>query len=198
MEERASWRSVVQLNLVRNVNDTLDHLAREMSAVSLPDHDHHDSDYSSDDLEMIDTKSTKDMPPLKFTEKHRLLKLRLGPLRGVQRDLERGLGAASSEVYSTSVTTAAPFEHYSGRRACHEFSINSSNGWKSALTKFRTMRTARPAIGPGSQRKMNDNESGITEIIASCRDDMMAIWKDPTVRETLSRHKARIEDSPGL
>ena len=197
-QERSSWRSVIQLNLVRNVNDTLDHLSKEMTVVSFQTHDYQDSDYSSDGLETIDTKSTADVPPLNFTEKHRLLRLRLGPLRGVQTDLERGLGAASSEVYSTTVTSAAPFEKYSGRRQCNEFSINSSNGWKTALDKFRNMRTARPAIGPGSQRKANDTEDETTEIIASCRDDMKAIWEDSVVQEVLSRRKARIQDSPGL
>ncbi|RDB17773.1 Guanine nucleotide-binding protein alpha-4 subunit [Hypsizygus marmoreus] len=190
-EERASWRAVIQLNLVRNVNQILDHLTQEMTGQSVE----HPSDDSSEDLH---ARRAPKLPPLRFKEKHRLLKMRLGPLSGVQTDLERNLGAASTELYTTSVTTAAPFDHAVNRRALQEFSINSTNGWKTALDKFRTMRTTRPENGSGSTRKMKDNEDDISEVIASCKDDIKAIWEDPLVKEMLNRRKVRIEDTPGF
>jgi len=138
------------------------------------------------------------LPPLRFKEKHRLLKLRLGPLTAVQSDLERKLGEGATEPHSTSgLTTAAPFDPTHNRRALQEFSINSSNGWKSALDKFRTLRPARTEA-PGSQRKGKDRDDDVSDIIASCRDDIKSIWEDSTVKEMLSRRKVRIEDSAGL
>ena len=192
-EERASWRSVIQLNLVRNVNEILEHLTQEMSGVM---YDPHADDESIEEVPV--RRNVNTLPPLRFKEKHRLLKLRLGPLTGVQSDLEQKLGAGATELYTSSgIMTAAPFDPAQNRRALQEFSVNSSNGWKSALDKFRTMRSARPET-LGSLRKGKDREDDVSDIIASCRDDIKAIWEDPTVKEMLGRRKVRIEDSAGL
>lgn len=153
------------------------------------------TDSSSDDSNSPVTRTSK-LPQLKFKEKHRLLQLRLGPLRQVQTDLEQRLGSAATEPNFTNVTQAAPFD--SGRRALKEFSINSTNGWKSALDKFRAARAVRPDTGPGSLRKLKSKEDETSEVIAGCRDDMKALWEDLVIREMLSRRKTRIEDSAGL
>ncbi|KAF8889105.1 guanine nucleotide binding protein, alpha subunit [Infundibulicybe gibba] len=179
-EERASWRAVIQLNL-----GIL--------------HDRHNSDDSFEDIRI--SRAAKALPPIRFKEKHRLLKMRLGPLHGVQRDLESRLGDGSTELYTTSVNTAAPFDRPPpNRRALQEFSINSSNGWKSALDKFRTLRSTRtesPNAG-SARRKSKDKDDEISEVIASCREDIKAIWEDPLIQEMLTRRKARLEDSPGF
>ncbi|KAG6889694.1 hypothetical protein C0995_015442 [Termitomyces sp. Mi166 len=192
-EERASWRAVIQLNLVRNVNCIIEHLNQEMAGYV----DGHNSDDSSDEVQIVRRKA-KALPPLRFREHHRLLRLRLTSLARVQQDLERKLGEASTEVHTTPYMTAAPFEHApSNRRALQEFSINSNNGWKSALVKLRPMRTARPEVGE-DQRKAQDVEDDIAEVLDASKDDIKALWEDPVVTEMLTRRKARIEDSPGF
>ena len=190
-EERAAWRAVIFLNLVRNVNVVLDHLNAEMS--DLP----YNPDDSQDDLHR--PRPPRALPRLKFTEQHRLLIKKLGPLTSVQKDLEHRLGTATAEINSTTVTIAAPFEvSPTNRRALQEFSINSSNGWKSALSKFRPMRTQRPENEPGLTRRIQEAEDDIVEIIARCRDEIKSLWDDSIVREMLNRRKVRVEDSPGL
>lgn len=37
-----------------------------------------------------------------------------------------------------------------------------------------------------------------TEVICHCREEMMALWEDPMVREVLRRRKVRVEESPGF
>ena len=155
------------------------------------------------------------LPRLKFSEKHRLLKDRLEPLTTVQDCLESNLGAASLDPHSSSALGAAAFEeHNSGRRPLQEFSINSSNGWKTALEKFRTLRSAPappPRVDPvtlndasspvnatATANKTRLSEDDIAEIIASCRDDIKSLWDDDIVTETLIRRKVRLEDGPGL
>jgi hypothetical protein len=76
LEERSSWRAIIQLNLIRSIVTLLDFLG---DALSGPTFD------SPSALGML------------LTEKHRLLRLRLAPLRGVQQDLQRRLGAAAVE-----------------------------------------------------------------------------------------------------
>ncbi|KAH9477099.1 Guanine nucleotide-binding protein alpha-4 subunit [Psilocybe cubensis] len=220
-EERAAWRAVIFLNLVRNVNVIMGHLSSEMD--DLP----YFPDDSSEDITMV-PRPPRALARLKFTEKHKRFRVRLERLISVQHVLESRLGAASLELKSASVNSAAPFEPPapSNRRALQEFSINSSNGWKSALDRFRTLRhtPSRQENGSGSGNgngngngtgssngnsspvsttskhngKPKNEEEDIVDIIASCRDDIKALWDDDIVRETLSRRKVRLEDAPGF
>ncbi|KAI3604173.1 putative g-protein alpha subunit [Moniliophthora roreri] len=196
LQERSAWRMVIFFNLVRNVNAIMDILSREMSAAAFSPSDYvGSSDDSSEDV-------PDGRPLLKFKEKHRLLKLRLGPLRRIQTDLECRLGASAVEPHSTPGSTAAPFgdpPEDASQRHPNEFCINSSNGWKTALEKVKvTMRPGRADINSGSLRKIRSVDDEISEVIAGCRDDMKAIWEDPTIREMLNRSKLRMEDSPGF
>lgn len=186
-EERASWRCVIQMNLVRNVNDILELISRELSSSPTA---------SDEDSEGTGVRAAKHT--LKFGEKHRLLKLRLAPLRKIQADLEERLGSASQELYTTTVFTAAPFESTVQRKALQEFSINSNNGWKSALEKFRNARPFRAEIGPDSARRGKGDGDEITNVIASCKDDMKSLWTDQSVQDMLTRRKTWIQESPGL
>lgn len=84
--------------------------------------------------------------------------------------------------------------------------MNSSNGWKSALERFRTRRNnsfQRHHVENGSDGglspvKDNDPDGETASVLASCRDDIKALWEDDIVLEVLSRRKVRIEDDPGL
>lgn len=200
-EERAGWRAVIFLNLVRNVNLILSHLENEMADIPYDPYD------SQEDLNA--PRPARALPRLKFSEKHRLLKERLAPLATVQDNLESNLGSASLDPRTADAMGAAPFdEPEDGRRPLQEFSINSSNGWKTALDKFRTLRSA-----PSARTDSNENSSPVTvtsrrasvrhsedeiaEIIASCRDDIKSLWDDDIVGETLIRRKVRLEDRPG-
>ncbi|KAJ6463512.1 guanine nucleotide binding protein, alpha subunit [Mycena sanguinolenta] len=234
-EERASWRCVILLNLVRNVNDILDILGREMAAanpdtlpvassskITIPATAIPTSTSSSpsasplsSDEEFEDTPPSpsaarrqsatvgspvqSNAPPLKFKDKHRLLRLRLAPLRRVQSDLETRLGAAATELYTSNTNSAAPFDSpsLSSSKRQNEFSIHSTNGWKTALERFRAARR-RSGEDSGVLRKVRDMEEEVLDVIAGCREDIRSVWEDRVVREMLSRRKARIEDSAGF
>jgi hypothetical protein len=169
------------------------------------------------------------LPRLKFSEKHRILMERLAPLSTVQNNLESNLGSASLDPRTSSEIGAAPFDNNNNnktdnnntaRRPLQEFSINSSNGWKSALDKFRTLRSNASASAssptttaarshdsnndflsssPISRRAsvVRHSEDEIAETIASCRDHIKTLWDDDIVGETLIRRKVRLEDRPG-
>jgi len=201
-EEKAAWRAVILLNLVRNVNEIVNHLSSEMADIPWYPDD------STDEINLA-PRPARPLPRLKFTEKHGNLKARLSPLQHVQLALEQRLGHASLEMQSTTVSTAAPFDDpaQGNRRALQEFSINSSNGWKSALERFRGMRntsakesgnSSPTTSSPTSTRRARDTEEELLEVIASCRDDIKALWEDNIVGETLNRRKVRLEDAPGL
>ncbi|KAJ7835955.1 guanine nucleotide binding protein, alpha subunit [Mycena olivaceomarginata] len=233
-QDRASWRCVILLNLVRNMNDILDILGREMAAAnpealpvastkmtqptaiptstsSSPSSSPLSSDSEFEEpppspsatrrqSATIGSPIANGLPLLKFKDKHRLLRLRLAPLRRVQSDLEARLGAAATELYTTNTNSAAPFDSGSSTTSKpreKEFSIHSTNGWKTALERFRAARR-RSGEDSGVLRKVRDMEDEVLDVIAGCRDDMRSIWEDRVVREMLSRRKVRIEDSAGF
>ncbi|TFK29138.1 G-alpha-domain-containing protein [Coprinopsis marcescibilis] len=188
-EERASWRSVIFLNLVRNVNVLVEHLGAEMSDFPVVNDDSHES------IHIIP--APRALPRLKFTELHTRLRTSLADLTRVQKDLEARLGSASLEVHRTTFDDAAPFDRVG------EFSIHSSNGWKGALNKFRdrTLRTANqsdPESSPVSPSRMTPNweeETGST--LEKHREDIKLLWEDPIIGEMMVRRKLRLEDQPG-
>ncbi|KAI5119021.1 hypothetical protein M0805_001880 [Coniferiporia weirii] len=187
-EERASWRAVIQLNLLRSVNLILDLLQHEMTGANA---------YLDDDDDDEENTPQPQPPRLAFTEAHKLLKLRLTPLRRVQADLERRLGSGAEEpipVPPGVSTSAAPFDGFSGRP--QEFYVRSSTGWKSALDKLRNSSGSREEALGRERREREAEES--TAIIAGCREDMYALWTDSVVRQMLDRRKQRLEDSAGF
>ncbi|KAF8999848.1 guanine nucleotide binding protein, alpha subunit [Cyathus striatus] len=199
-EERAAWRAVIFLNIVRNVNTIIEHLTAEMSDIPynpIPDED------EAGPSSYPPKPAARALPRLKFKDKHRAFKEHLEHLVDVQRDLEDRLGAGALEPVPTGATQAAPFEEIqNGRRVLQEFSINSSNGWKTALNKFRTLRSdARSengAINGIAAEKAKQFDDDVAETLAECREDIKELWDDSTIQELLSRRKIRLEDSPGF
>ena len=191
-DERDSWRSVVQLNLLRSINRILDLVQREMSGIPYTadyEDDEDDYDYSSIHQQRM-----------QLGEEHKLLKLRLAPLRHVQKDLERRLGSGAEEpssVPSGFHTTAAPFGDLSVSRH-QEFFVRSSTGWKSALASLRSRNStgSRDDVDGRALRERESEEA--TTVIAGCKEDMKALWTNPTVQQLLALRRTRLEDSAGF
>ncbi|KAL4252694.1 P-loop containing nucleoside triphosphate hydrolase [Abortiporus biennis] len=212
--ERASWRTVIQLNLVRSVNAILDALNTEMqplsntpsiSAQSSTPGLFSDSEDSSDSDSF---RSRRNLPALKFTSNHSLLKLRLTPLKRVEVDLKKFLGARSDELMINNSSTstsfdinstneepdtmmATPFDKTSYNpnpcRRPKEFTVRSHSSWKLAL---RNATGHRPTSPSG-----NDEKEGSNEVIAGCGEDMKALWNDSVVREVVKRRRVKLDDS---
>lgn len=146
MAERAAWRAVVHLNLIRSINGILDVLYRVLPQHVLSNDPNTRSytpgpeamagplDVDMDD-EDEDREPTPDPSGCPLNESHRALMLRLGPLRKVQRDLERCLGAASTEEVHSGSGGAAPW-NVGGWRP-REFAVTTRSGWKGALGRVR-------------------------------------------------------------
>ncbi|KAH9924236.1 G-alpha-domain-containing protein [Amylocystis lapponica] len=186
--ERASWRTVIQLNLVRNVNTILDLLAEEMTGVS--PFDAADSDVSDEEEQPVLPRSSE---TLRFTDKHALLKLRLAPLRRLQKDLEFAIGASSGEegIYPPTPTAEMQALMYpQGRKGRQqEFFVRSLHSWQDGDS---------PDL---STRMLKHREASVrdaTEIIAGCADDMKEIWEDATVQQMLQKRRVTLEAGPGF
>lgn len=165
LEERSSWRAIIQLNLIRSIVTLLDLIGETLS-------------------------DSSNKPPIPLSEKHRLLRLRLAPLRGVQQDLQRRLGSAAVEVSSDPVPGGA-------LPRLSEFAVRSRDGWHSALERFRV----RPQDAQESARAADARvrkAAEVTEVVVGCAEDMKALWEDAAVQEMLRRKKVRMEEESGL
>lgn len=229
--QRASWRAVVQLNLIRSVNIILGALADELSeptvhsptpsfapSLSSPTagplgnaaSDDGDGGASYGDFLRPSDGSPAPSPPsapLRFTDIHRTLKLRLAPLRRVENDLKRRLGVAAEELPDLSETTPSPsvFNGASGdafvpyapaptRSRPEEATVRS---WKNALGEPRDRlrdRSAKGAVMADNGQMVDD----VSEVLAGCREDIKALWYDDTVHEMLRRRGTRMEEAAGL
>ncbi|KAI6110873.1 guanine nucleotide binding protein, alpha subunit [Pisolithus croceorrhizus] len=164
LEERLAWRPVIYLNLIRNAVEVLDSLQQAMSQMN------------------------KD----RFTDKHRLLALRLSPLRIVLVDLEKCLGPGSQEIFPTPHLLSDPPE---GCIRPHEFGIGSNNEWKSVPDELRPPTN----IGSCSSSKQREADyDQVTNVLCGCKDDIKSLWQDPVVKQILSHLRSRIEDSSGF
>lgn len=206
--ERSSWRAVIQLNLVRAVNTMLGALGTALAdgnsgspTVEYAPLSHSVSQLAPDTQDDLDFPSpampsspTLSYAPLQFTDTHLALKLRLGPLRRVEADLKKLLGAASEEITESSLQgdysalAATPFDYpgpSSTSAKLREFTVRSHDAWKSSVKNDVQHVSSRPT-------SMNNDT---TDVIAALRDEMLALWSDESVRELLRRRKIVLEDS---
>lgn len=140
-----------------------------------------DSDSDSDDIPA--RPATASSTPLRFTEKHRLLRLRLAPLRSVQGDLQARLGACDWPT---------PKSEIEGRAKTQDFFVRSNAGWKSALRPSNMRRS----LDKGRRKGSDGGET--VEVLASCAEDIKALWADDVIQEMLWRRRLRMDLLPGL
>ncbi|KAI6134829.1 guanine nucleotide binding protein, alpha subunit [Pisolithus croceorrhizus] len=159
-QERTSWRTVIQLNLVRSINAILD-------AIKHPDAD--------------------DGSRISFTERHQLLAIRLSPLRRVEEDLKRLLGAAANPVEvmepSSSIRTVSP-------RPSAEFYVRSWEWRRFVQASQNGNESEHPRT-----RHEGTNSTDISEIIARCSEDIRELWEDDVIQDMVKRRALRLEDS---
>ena len=198
----------MQLNLIKNVNNIVDVLNHEMAIQTATR-----VDSIGGTIPLMDDQ---------FSEKHKILRLRLAPLRGVQTDLERKLGSGAFEdrgqlnnngrgSIQPSSPESSPTEEDDSqtRRLPKEFYIRSNNSWKDRL-KIGLKNAGRPYSGastvaasereapPAGRGKACADLEEITGIIAGCREDIKTLWEDELVQKVLSKRKYRVDESSGL
>jgi hypothetical protein len=130
------------------------------------------------------------MSPPPFNEKHRLLRLRLAPLRGVQQDLQRRLGAAAVEESSNPGSGAV-------LPRASEIAIRSRDGWRTALERFRIRPQGAQEDARAADKRVR-KAAEVTEVVVGCAEDMKTLWEDSAVQGMLRRMKIRMEEEPGL
>lgn len=188
--ERLLWRSIVQLNVVRSVLTVLDTL----------------SEAQTESLQALQsTGGQSDDPneePLLFSDDFEILKAHLDPLRRVEEILIAKLGDEEGPVGGGSNGNSLPNSpggiprpgiQQPQKKRKQEVTVRST-----AMDKLRVKLLG----GPSGTRPQSEGDGANwdepTEVIYHCREEMMALWEDPTVREVLRRRRVRVEEGPGF
>ncbi|KAJ7135441.1 heterotrimeric G protein alpha subunit [Mycena crocata] len=173
-QERTGWRAVVQLNIIRSIILILEIIEGEMSG-NVP--------LEEDEAPRRFSDTAADV----FTDKHRLLMIRLAPLRGVEADLKRRLGAGAEPVHPSLPMSATPFDDPVAIPAPNRLGEFFVRSWTDAID---------PAHPQRSPTHADLDSSTIT--LMTCKDDMQALWSDPAVQLALDRRKVRLADTAGF
>lgn len=190
--ERASWRAVVQLNVVHSVRLILDIITEAHANSNGPPTPAGMVGFPqsrSSSLESSGSGTIINPDLLK-------LRMRLLPLQQVEEALLRKMtpaGSAEFEATHLSPVTNLPYKRRPGK--FREVAINSTAHWKGAFG--RLLATTRTSVDSASDIDFEDpNDPGI--ILHACSEDIVQLWNDPTVKQLLKAQKLRLEDMSGL
>jgi guanine nucleotide-binding protein alpha-1 subunit len=80
--------------------------------------------------------------------------------------------------------------------------VRSSVNWKEKVARLRNrgleMRGSIADEDDNSEFVDFDNPEDPNHVINACKDDMLALWNDPVVRQVLRIGNVRLEEMPGL
>ncbi|KAF8160896.1 guanine nucleotide binding protein, alpha subunit [Crassisporium funariophilum] len=184
-DERASWKAVVLLNLVRSVNAIVDVISHEQGF-----NNEDTLDTSLRDLSRAPRRTASEVTIP--TEQHRSVVLRLAPLRQIEKDLKIFLGAGASEIevsqrFITDDLQANVHLEFN-KPVFQEFCVRSTSGWKGILDQVRVAQSGKDA----------QLHRVACHVVASCREDIRWLWNDPVTQKMLRDRQLRLEDAPGF
>ena len=117
-----------------------------------------------------------------FSEKHRLLELRLKPLIRIQRDFEGYLGPAfEPDEIETAFHTTFPSPDVEPSRFSRRhpgFSTSTNSPWKTCLSSPEEPRRF-------AEKKYTQDLRDIIGVLCCCGSDIKQLWADDVVQHVL-------------
>lgn len=193
--ERAVWRSVCQLNVVRSYGIILDVLNRhdfpsQLTPPTSPLEKEEEIDTqqhlpSSSALDNDKEGERYDNPennnPLLLTPDHRRLMMRLGPLRQLESALTKRFKPLPLPATPISPQRTPFFNNtLSPSRSHNELRVNGYS-WK------RARETS-------SQDSPNEDDESLARVLSACKEDMIQLWCDPVVRRIMKEYRVGMEE----
>ena len=179
------WRSVIQLNVVRSIRTILDAISdvrrRELPVSSASEGSDDESDERAR-LPMHLENIMMRLLPLRHIESLLIAKL-------VPPNEEEAIHLGICQGDGDGMCTIHRHHHH------HEIFVRPGATWKGGMLNKARTQYGRP-LSAGTTGQETQDESQLA--LHQCRDDMIALWHDPTVRDILRKRKMRLEESPGL
>ncbi|KAJ7764188.1 guanine nucleotide binding protein, alpha subunit [Mycena maculata] len=177
--ERASWRAIIQFNMIRSVCVILDALARDLNPTDLPPSPH--SSWSSRDSLHPDADLLA-------------LHARLLPLLQIEDVLAQRLAGPDAHNVPDSALTSTHLPMTTRRRPGKEVAVNSTVAWKSA---FMRKPTGHESFDTQNVVDWDDPDDPGAALHAHS-DDIRRLWGHPMVRQILARQGIRLQEQPGF
>ncbi|KAF9064323.1 G-protein alpha subunit [Rhodocollybia butyracea] len=221
--EKASWRSVIQLNLIRSITSILDALQAEIdgeplsTALELEENDGPTESRRSIDLLSASIENDELIPSPQSTfsseelQTFQGLRIRLSPLRHVEIELKKKLGAATEEV--TEMLESPQDERYSVDAPDSRYMVRVGKtrqrkiqggemavrglSWREFLT-YGIRKHSLSGRSRTSSEIQDANKSGISEILSGCKDDMKSLWVNEKFRGVLVKRNIEMENNAGF
>ncbi|KAI0072105.1 G-alpha-domain-containing protein [Panus rudis PR-1116 ss-1] len=191
--ERASWRAVVLLNVVRSIRIILEVMSEFHDAQNSASRAYTSARPMSSQSARPSSSSGS---LLRLTPEHLKLKLRLLPLLQVEEVLIKKLTPPGSPEFEA--THLAPLTNLPGpwvKTKNKEVAVNSQFAWKVMFSKV--LPTSRDSFDSADLVNWDDPDDP-GRVIFACSEDMIKLWKDPTIQLLLRQQKVRLEDQPGF
>ncbi|KAJ7069115.1 G-protein alpha subunit [Mycena amicta] len=112
-------------------------------------------------------------PGSMLTSEHRRRALSLSPLLAFETSISQLLDSTSGSGYTVTV--------------------RPGGGWKERLASFG----GRSTTTTQSQTQTQD-PGQVTQVLSACRDEIVALWEDPVVRDLLAAHGLQLQDESGF
>ncbi|KAJ7758012.1 G-protein alpha subunit [Mycena metata] len=168
--ERLVWKTVIQLNLISSIKKTLKVLQDEWEG--------------SDSVPPAASKP----PGLSLNSEHKRLALSLSPLLAFETSISRIMNSDAPGGEGYTVT------------------VRPGGGWKDKLTHLgRSASTAPESQSPSSPSspssptaEASGDPSQVTQVLAACQNEIIALWEDPIVRRVLEANEVYLQDDAGF
>ncbi|KAI8970752.1 G-alpha-domain-containing protein [Trametes punicea] len=193
-KERAAWKTIIQLNLIRCVKRLLEVLQEEWES----------SLQTTTPSSIAKGKGvagrTPTSPGVRFStsplnDHHRRIRMRLSALLPIEEELMRKLLPDASPV---------------NRDVC----VRAGSGWKGVLAALSSNtstldvpRNPQPpplpsamkgGSRPGTGHAHAKDKDTPAAVLAACKDDIVMLWEDPVVQAVLKKRNVRLQDMPGF
>ncbi|KAJ7039852.1 guanine nucleotide binding protein, alpha subunit [Mycena alexandri] len=176
--ERASWRAIVQLNVVRSIHVILDVITRQQNRRSPTD------DTRPPESPVVD-------------EDLAALKMRLSPLIHVEEVLTQRLipkGPDKSDAARLAQLTNIPYSEHP-RLVNREIAVNSATQWKDVFA--RLVSSDKDSFDSSKAIDWEDpSDPGM--VLHALAEDMKALWENDTVQALLERQNLRLQEAAGF
>ncbi|KAJ6541761.1 guanine nucleotide binding protein, alpha subunit [Mycena capillaripes] len=173
--ERASWRAIIQLNVVRSIHIILDAMTRAQNTTDRPPSAR--SSVSSHESLRLDAELVQ-------------LKTRLLPLLDIEKSLLMRLSLPGSTEWEPTERPLAVAK----RRQSKEIAVNSTVAWKAAFTR---LTEDRQSFDTDHLVDWDDPEDpGV--LLHARNDDMKRLWAHPTVQAILEKQSIRLQELAGF
>ncbi|KAJ7128078.1 guanine nucleotide binding protein, alpha subunit [Mycena filopes] len=176
--ERASWRAIVQLNVVRSIHVILDVITRAQNRRSQGD------DTRPPESPVVD-------------EDLIALKMRLSPLIEVEEVLHQRLipkGPDKSDAARLAQLTNIPYSQHP-RLVNREVAVNSGTQWKDVFA--RLVSSDRDSFDSEKAIDWEDpSDPGV--VLHALAVDMKALWENDTVQALLEQQNLRLQETAGF